>query len=56
LKLQGIIYSPTRPSAVISGKSVFVGDHVGEFKVVAISQSSTILIGAGQTNVLNLAE
>jgi hypothetical protein len=30
LKLQGVIIHPTRPSAIISGKTVFIGDAVGE--------------------------
>src|SRR5438309_9125769 len=31
-KLQGIVFHPTRPSAVISGKVVCAGDNAGEFR------------------------
>ncbi len=55
-KLQGIFYRPQRPSAVISGKNVFVGSRVGEFQVLAITQESVTISSATQTNVLSLAE
>jgi hypothetical protein len=53
-KLQSIVFSPTRPSAMISGKVLFVGDKFGEWRVAAIDQESATLVGAGQTNVLIL--
>jgi cytoskeletal protein RodZ len=53
-KLQGIFYNPTRPTAIVSGKSVSVGDKVGELRVAAIDQESITLAGGGQTNVLTL--
>ena len=55
-KLQAVVYDPKRPSAIISGKSVFKGDKVGEFSVVGITQESVTLVGSGQTNVLVLGE
>ena len=55
-KLQGIFYRPARPSAVISGKNVFIGSRVGEFQVLAITQESVTIGSATQTNVLSLAE
>lgn len=55
LKLQGIVFSK-RPSAVISGKTVFVGDRVREFRVVAITAETATLVGAGRTNTLSLSE
>ncbi len=55
-KLQGIFYRPARPSAVISGKNVFIGSRVGEFQVLAITQESVTIGSAAQTNVLSLAE
>jgi hypothetical protein len=54
LKLQGIFYHPTRPSAIINGKSVFVGDRAGEFRVIAIERESVTLGGGGTTNILSL--
>jgi hypothetical protein len=56
LRLQAIIFSPKRPSAMISGKTLFVGDKLGDLRVVAIDQESATLAGAGQTNVLSLPE
>jgi hypothetical protein len=53
-KLQGIFYRPDRPAAIVNGKTVFLGDQVGEFRVLAISAESVTLESAGQTNVLTL--
>ena len=55
LKLQGIVFSK-RPSAVINGKTLFVGDRVREFRVAAITQDTAVLVGLGRTNVLSLSE
>ncbi len=54
LKLQGIIYVPSKPSVVINGKALFVGERVDGAQVVAISPESVTLVFAGQTNVLNV--
>jgi hypothetical protein len=56
LKLLGVVYSPTRPSAVLSGKVVFLGDRVQGFRVTAISPDSVTLVGNGKTNRLTLPE
>jgi hypothetical protein len=55
-KLQGIFYRPTRPSAVINGKNVFIGSRVGEFKVRSITQENVTIVSATQTNVLSLEQ
>jgi hypothetical protein len=55
-KLQAVVFDPKRPSAIISGKSVFVGDKFGDSRVLAITRESVTLIGSGQTNVLVLGE
>jgi hypothetical protein len=44
------------PSATISGKMVFVGEKVGDWKVVAIDKESATLVGAAGTNILKLGE
>lgn len=54
LKLQGIVFRPTRPSAVINGKILFIGDRLGEFRLAAIGQDSATLISLTRTNVLTL--
>jgi hypothetical protein len=56
LRLQAIVFNPKRPSAMISGKTVFVGDRLGTLRVVAIDQDTATLAGGGQTNVLSLSE
>src|SRR5688572_13544536 len=56
LKLQSIVYNPKRPSAMISGKIVFIGDKFGEWRVAAIDQESATLVGSGLTNVLVLPQ
>ena len=56
LKLQGVVYNPQRPSALINGHTVFIGDRVRECRVVAITTGTVTLVGAGQTNVLSLSE
>jgi hypothetical protein len=40
---------------MISGRTLFVGDRIGEFRITAVSQDSATLEGSGQTKVLNLA-
>lgn len=54
LKLQAIVFSPVRPSAIISGKTVFVGDRVGTFTVTRIRPSTATLANETATNVLRL--
>jgi len=54
LKLQSIIFNPARPSAMISGKFVMIGDKVQGFRVTAMDQETVTLVGNGQTNVLSL--
>ena len=56
LRLQAIVFNPARPSAMISGRTLFVGDKLGEFRVLRISPESATLVGDGQTNILSLAE
>jgi hypothetical protein len=56
LRLQAIIFNPKRPSAMIGGKTLFMGDKVGDLRIVAIDKDSATLAGGGQTNVLTLAE
>jgi len=58
-KLQGIFYNPTKPAAVVGGKSVYVGSRVGEardFLVLEITRESVTVANGSQTNVLVLEE
>ncbi len=56
LRLQAIIFNPKRPSVMIGGKTLFIGDRLGELRIIAIDRGSVILAGAGQTNVLTLPD
>jgi hypothetical protein len=56
LKLQAVIWNPKRPSGMISGETVFVGDQVRDFKVTKITQDSVTLSGSGEVKVLRLAQ
>ena len=56
LKLQGVVFDPKRPSAVISGRTLFVGDRIRQMRVTAITADTAVLVGAGHTNVLTMAE
>lgn len=55
-KLQAIIFNPKRPSAIISGKTLFIGDKLGALRVVAIDQESATLVAPGLTNILSLSK
>jgi hypothetical protein len=54
LKLQAIVFNPRNPSAMINGKTFFVGDKVGDFRLAAVDQETATLVKAGKTNVLAL--
>lgn len=56
MKLQGIAYRKERPSALINGKTMFVGDHVGEAKIIVIDPSSTTLEIDGEFRVYMLGK
>jgi cytoskeletal protein RodZ len=54
LKLQAIVFNPAHPSVTISGKTLFVGERIGAFRVIAIGHDEVTLAGSGQTNTLRL--
>jgi hypothetical protein len=45
-KLQGIFFTPPNPSAIVNGKTVNVGDSVGDFTVKEISRNAVTLENA----------
>ncbi len=53
-RIQGIVYDPVTPYAIISGKTVFVGDAVDGQRVTMISRDAITLVGNGQTNHLRV--
>jgi MSHA biogenesis protein MshK len=54
--LQSTIMSRGRRIAMIDGKSMNVGDRIGEARIVAINPDSVTLREAGATRVLRLNE
>lgn len=53
-KLQGIFFRPSKPSAVVNSKTVYIGDIIASAKVKAIDHRSVTLDFAGGTKVLTL--
>jgi hypothetical protein len=56
LKLQAIVFHPTRPSAMVNGKFLYIGDRISGFRVASITRDSATLVGGGKTNLLILGE
>lgn len=56
LKLQAIIAHPQRPSAIVNGKSLFVGDRLGGLQLVAVSAESVTFSGSGRDHIVRLAK
>jgi len=56
LKLQAIVFDPKRPSVLINGATLFVGEKLGELRVVAIGRESATLVCAGSTNILSMPQ
>lgn len=56
LKLQGIVYDKAKPSAIINGRTYFVGDGVRDAKVVSIEASEVVVELNGQNRTLRLGE
>ena len=55
-RIQGIVYDPVHPWAIINGKTVYVGDFVDGRRVTAISHSTITLAGNGRTNTFNVGD
>lgn len=56
LKLQGIFFNPSAPSVVVNGRTIYLGDRVGGFRLLAVSPVSATFASATETNVLSLSE
>ena len=54
LKLQGLTYGLLNRSALIDGRTYFVGDYVREAKIVSIKRQRVVVEFQGQTKVLVL--
>jgi hypothetical protein len=54
-KLQGVMFGTRNPSALINGKTVFVGERIADARVVAIGHdTATIITADGKTKLLDL--
>jgi HD-like signal output (HDOD) protein len=53
-RLNGIIYTVARPSAIVNGKTVYVGDQVSGATVISISQTEVTLQMKGQRRIYDL--
>lgn len=53
-RIQGIVDDPAHPYAIVSGKTVYVGDQMDGQRVTAISPDAITLVGNGQTNQLHV--
>jgi hypothetical protein len=53
-KVNSIFYKPKNPAAVVNSKMVFVGDRIGDAKVVAIEKDAVIIEVDGQKKALTL--
>jgi hypothetical protein len=48
-RLQGIVYDPVRPGAIVNGQTVYVGSRVGELRVKDILKDTITLEAADGT-------
>jgi len=55
-KLQGIFFNPRSPSAVVNGKTVYVGDRVSGYQVQTITPTAVTLASGTNTSVLSLSQ
>ena len=56
LKLQGLSYRRTNPSVIINGRTYFVGNYIGDAKVVSIDEQQTVIELNGSFKVLELGK
>jgi len=56
LKLQGIVYDKVKPSAIINGRTYFVGDGLRDAKIISIEPSEVVVELNGQNRTLRLGE
>ncbi|HMJ64550.1 MAG TPA: hypothetical protein VK615_04300 [Candidatus Binatia bacterium] len=54
LKVQGIVWQPSRPSVVINNKSLFIGEKIEKAKVIAIDQETVTVLWNGEQRVLTV--
>ncbi|HLP76105.1 MAG TPA: hypothetical protein VK327_04240 [Candidatus Paceibacterota bacterium] len=55
-KLQAIFFNNNRPSAMIDGRTVYVGNRIRDYRVAAITPNSAMLVSGATTNILSFQE
>jgi hypothetical protein len=55
-KLQAIFFNKAQPSAMINGRTLYVGSRLGNFQVSAITPTSATLVSDTKTNILSFQE
>jgi hypothetical protein len=57
LRLNAVFYGTTKPSAVINGEYVYIGEHIREWSVMAIGPGDvTVQNGRGRTSTLVIGD
>ena len=54
LRLQGVFYRPSNPSAMINAKTVYRGDRIDTARVIAIGKNSVTVEWNGERRVLTM--
>lgn len=52
--LQGILYNPTRPAAIINGRTMYVGERLKDIRLVDVTPESATVLWNEQTIELTL--
>ena len=54
--MQGVAFDPVRPWAIVSGRTVYVGDLVKGVRVMGITSDSVTFGSHGQSNLLYVGQ
>jgi len=55
VKLQGIFFNPQNPSAILDGRTVYLGDRVSGYRIMGITPTTVTVVNSTSTNVLSLS-
>jgi hypothetical protein len=56
LKMQGVVFRQPNPSALINGRTYYVGDTIGEVRILAIDSTSVAIEFRGEQRTLTLED
>ena len=54
VRLQGILYDPSKPAAIINGRTLFLGERFNNIRVTAITKETATVVWNNQTKVLTM--